>query len=95
VVGSPRSAQRQLGNAVPSALAERLGLEIRRQLLGDARIGSDRLVLLPARRPGAPPPETVTKVPTKYRSLVGAHEAHPGTGLGYAASIRAGGNARP
>lgn len=35
IVGSLRSAQKQLGNAVPAALTEVLGLEIRKQLFGD------------------------------------------------------------
>jgi DNA (cytosine-5)-methyltransferase 1 len=88
VLGGYRSALRQLGNAVPSALAERLGLEIRRQLFGEAAIDSSALTLLPARRGNVPPPEPVAPVPKRYHALSGAHEAHPGTGLGYGAQAR-------
>jgi DNA (cytosine-5)-methyltransferase 1 len=88
ISGSLRSVQRQLGNAVPSALAERLALEIRRQLLGDAQISSAKLSLAPRRRPNMPPPEDVFPVPSKYLMLSGRHAPHPGTGLGYGASSR-------
>jgi DNA (cytosine-5)-methyltransferase 1 len=89
IVGNLRSAQRQLGNAVPSALAERLALEIRRQLLGEADVRSDRLTLLPQWREDVPPAEPVTAVPRKYHSMVGVHQAHPGTGKGPGALARA------
>lgn len=88
IVGNRRSAQRQLGNAVPSAVSERLALEIRRQLLGDGHIRSDRLTLLPERREDVPPPEKVAAVPRKYHSMVGDHTAHPGTGRGPGALAR-------
>ena len=45
-----RTAQRLIGNAVPSALAELLGLEIRRQLLGE-RVEEDVSLLPSATRP--------------------------------------------
>jgi DNA (cytosine-5)-methyltransferase 1 len=88
IEGPLRSVQRQVGNAVPSALAERLALEIRRQLLGHAYVPSDRPSLLPARRDDAPPPEAVAPVSRRYLALAGNHEAHPGTGLGYGAQRR-------
>lgn len=88
IVGGYRAAQRQLGNAVPSALAERLALEIRGQLLGDVHVSSDRLKLLPAPRVDVPPPEPVHAVPQRFLSLIGQHEAHPGTGRGYGAIRR-------
>lgn len=91
VVGSLRSVQRQLGNAVPSALAERLALEIRRQLLGEHDAKSHRITLIPARRVGVPDEEPLQPVARKYLSLVGPHEAHPGTGRGYGAIRRAAG----
>lgn len=87
VVGSRVAYQRQIGNAVPSALAELLGRAILQQLLG-ARAPRGRLRLLPERRLPVPPPEPVTPVPRKYAHLVGEHEAHPGTGKGYAALAR-------
>lgn len=88
VIGDLRSAQRQLGNAVPSALAEKLALEIRRQLLGEVTVRSDSLTLIPQRRRPIPPPERRKRVPAKYRELVGDHAAHPGTGQGYGALRR-------
>ncbi len=84
IVGSRVSVQRQLGNAVPSLLAEVLAREIRVQLLGGRRPRSE-LRLLPQRRGPAPPPEPVTAVPQEFLHLEGEHEAHPGTGKGYRA----------
>jgi DNA (cytosine-5)-methyltransferase 1 len=89
IIGNQRSAQRQLGNAVPSALAERLALEIRRQLLGGIGVRSGDLSLLPQRRCDIPPPEPVAGVPHKYHTMVGKHDAHPGTGKGPGALARA------
>jgi DNA (cytosine-5)-methyltransferase 1 len=88
VVGTLSEAQRQIGNAVPSALAEILALEIRRQLL-DQRVTSKNSTLLPPKRSRIPKPEPTQPVPKKYRQLAGAHEPHPGTGMGYAAQRRA------
>jgi DNA (cytosine-5)-methyltransferase 1 len=88
IVGNLRSAQRQLGNAVPSALAERVALEIRRQLLGEPAVTSKQLSLVPDRRLEAPAEERVATVPPKYLGLVGRHQAHPGTGRGYGAMRR-------
>lgn len=88
VVGGFRSAQRQLGNAVPSALAERLALEIRRQLLGEQYVDSEQVTLLPFRRGTPPEPEHVAPVPRALLALIGHHEPHPGTGLGYGALRR-------
>ncbi len=86
VLGNVASVQRQLGNAVPSALAEVLARAMRRQLLGDKISLDSRLI--PTPRLPIPDPEPVRTVPFKYRHLVGNHEAHPGTGQGYAASRR-------
>jgi DNA (cytosine-5)-methyltransferase 1 len=86
ILGNVASVQRQLGNAVPSALAEVLARAMRRQLLGDKISLASRLVPSP-RRP-IPAPETPRAVPFKYRHLVGDHEAHPGTGRGYSATRR-------
>jgi DNA (cytosine-5)-methyltransferase 1 len=79
--------QRLIGNAVPSALAEMLALEIRAQLLGGRRRDAS-LRLLPPRRADAPAPEAVARVPEKYLDLAGCHEAHPGTGKGHRAIAR-------
>lgn len=84
IVGSRVSVTRQLGNAVPSLLAEVLGREIRTQLLGRG-LPRGRLRLLPQRRKPIPPPEPVGAVPQDLMHLVGDHEAHPGTGKGYRA----------
>jgi DNA (cytosine-5)-methyltransferase 1 len=84
IVGSRGSVQRQLGNAVPSLLAEVLAREIRAQLLGRGRPRGE-LHLLPQRRGPAPPEEPIGDVPPEYLHLEGEHEAHPGTGKGYRA----------
>jgi DNA (cytosine-5)-methyltransferase 1 len=86
IVGQRGSAQRQLGNAVPSLLAEVIGRAIRHQLLGQ-RVPT-RLKLLPPRRTPVPPPERVRAVPKKFHVLVGEHAPHPGTGRGHGASRR-------
>lgn len=88
VIGDRRSAQRQLGNAVPAALAEFLGLEIRRQLLLDDVV-TQPLRLAPSRTSVPPPPERVLGVPQQYLHLEGAHRAHPGTGKGPARRVAA------
>jgi DNA (cytosine-5)-methyltransferase 1 len=89
VLGSVSAAQRQVGNAVPSALAEVIGWEIRRRLLGDAHLGPVDPSLIPEQRRDIPPPEPVLPVAQKYLHLRGEHEAHPGTGKGNRASLRA------
>jgi len=69
---------------VPSLLAEILGREILTQLLGrPAPITPP--TLLPPRREPIPPPAPVLPVPAAYRSLIGDHAPHPGTGKGPAA----------
>ncbi len=91
IVGDRRSAQRQLGNAVPAALAEFLGLQIRRQLLLDDA-SPHTLTLAPRATTIAPPPEPLLNIPPEYLYLQGAHAAHPGTGKGPAripAALRA------
>jgi len=86
VVGNLFSVQRQIGNAVPSALAEVMAIAIRRQLLGDEVETSTTLI--PTQRLPIPLPEPIKAVPRKYRDLVGDHEDHPGTGQGFAAKRR-------
>ena len=80
-------AQRLLGNAVPSLLAEVLGIEIRKQFLGDVRMPR-KLKLLPRHRGPPPAPELVKSVPSTYRALIGTHAEHPGEGLGRGAARR-------
>jgi DNA (cytosine-5)-methyltransferase 1 len=87
IVGSVSAAHKQVGNAVPSALAEILGLEIRRQLFGDDNI-KVQATLIPPKRSDTPPPEPVAKVPKQYRDLVDEHADHPGEGRGPGAARR-------
>ena len=88
VVVGPRNAYyRQIGNAVPSLVAEVLGREIRAQMLGCA-VDSPLGLLPPVRQP-IPPPGPVERVHRKYLGLAGDHSPHPGTGKGHAAMARA------
>ena len=77
--------QRMVGNAVPSLVAERLGREIRRQLL-DAPINKP-LRFLPVKRKTVPAAEKVAPLPAKYRPLIGQHADHPGEGKGISGEI--------
>lgn len=87
IEGPDPSARRQVGNAVPAAIGELIGLALKSQVLGvDADL---RLSLLPARRDDCPEPEPTAPVPTKYLYLAKLeHRAHPGTGLGPSALKR-------
>jgi DNA (cytosine-5)-methyltransferase 1 len=86
VLGNLAAVQRQLGNAVPSVLAEVLARSMRRQLLGDRVDLRPRLA--PASRGPVPEAEPVREVLPKYLHLMGSHAAHPGTGQGPAAAAR-------
>lgn len=67
VKGGPSNVQRQIGNAVPSLLAEVLGREIKRQFFGlDSRRPPK---LLPSSRKPVPAPEPVRKAPAKYKPV--------------------------
>jgi DNA (cytosine-5)-methyltransferase 1 len=80
-IDSPRvEVQRQIGNAVPSLLAEVLGRALREQVCG-GRI-SEPLRLAVPRRGTPPPPEPTQDVPRQYLALIGDHAPHPGTGKG-------------
>ncbi len=48
--GSAISARRQIGNAVPSAIGELIGKEIRKQIFGERSIELDKLELIPKKR---------------------------------------------
>ena len=87
ITGSRGEVQRQVGNAVPSLLAEVIGRAIRTQLLGLRALRAEPRLLPPSRSP-APPPEGLQPVPAAFRKLRGNHEAHPGTGKGYGAQAR-------
>jgi DNA (cytosine-5)-methyltransferase 1 len=86
VLGNLAAVQRQLGNAVPSAVGEILARAIRCQLL-DEPVDTGSTLLPKPRRP-VPEPEAIQPVPRKYHRLVGEHAAHPGTGKGYGARSR-------
>lgn len=88
VTGSRSAYTRQIGNAVPSALTERLGLEIRTHLLKDKKAAMAPVTLVPKTRETIPTAEPVCEVPEKYYPLVGDHSAHPGTGKGFGARRR-------
>jgi DNA (cytosine-5)-methyltransferase 1 len=79
-VGGRMSIQKQLGNAVPSLLAEVLARAIAEQFFGVEFNGPPRLAV-PPKRP-VPPPLKPDAVPQKFLGLVGEHEDHPGEGLG-------------
>jgi len=89
VLGSLAAVQRQVGNAVPSALAEVIALHIRARLLGGRSAEGLEPTLIPLRRTDLPPPEPVGRVPKKYLALMGDHAEHPGTGKGNRAIQRA------
>ena len=87
VIGGIGDVQRQLGNAVPSLLAEVLARAIAKQLLnvsGD----QDELTLALPPASAVPAAEQITDVPAVYLELLGEHDPHPGTGKGYRASAR-------
>lgn len=85
VVGTNADAQKQLGNAVPSLLAEVLARAMVEQLLDGGAKFAEPILALPA-APSAPEPNPLMAVPDKYLKLRGRHEAHPGTGRGYRAA---------
>ncbi|MEQ1568127.1 MAG: DNA cytosine methyltransferase [Myxococcota bacterium] len=86
IVGDRRSAQRQVGNAVPCLLAEVIGEALRCQFFE----GSVRARMSLQRPPIAsmPGPEPVAAVPEVFLRLRGTHAAHPGEGLGPGARSR-------
>ncbi|QFU75347.1 DNA cytosine methyltransferase [Halioglobus maricola] len=88
IVGNCMMSHRQVGNAVPSALAEVLGREIRRQFFEETQV-STIPTLLPQRQKRTPSVSPVAPVAKKYEHLIGDYEEHPGTGRGPGASRRA------
>lgn len=88
VMGTIQTAQKQIGNAVPSALAEVLARAINNQFLGGKLDPGPTLA--PSHKTPVPPAEPLAKVPKKFHALIGDHSAHPGTGKGHQASKRAG-----
>lgn len=86
VLSSRKSAVQQIGNAVPSAIGEILGLEIRRQFFGERL--NKQPSLIPQNREDCPPPEPIAPVPSCYLSLRGNYPDHPGPGMGPGARKR-------
>ncbi len=78
--GHYKIAHRQIGNAVPPLIGYLLGLEIRRQLLGE-RVRKTSKFSFNARSscPRRSPTKNVKK---HYLPLQGKHRDHPGTGKG-------------
>ena len=86
--GGRVSIQRQLGNAVPSLMAEVLARAIAQQLFG-ATYEDEPKLSVPLNRP-IPTPEPLGTVPKDFLDLVGEHPDHPGEGRGAAARRRSG-----
>jgi DNA (cytosine-5)-methyltransferase 1 len=81
IEGSYFSARRQVGNAVPSAVGELLGLVMRREVFGEGGVDL-KLSLIPELLEAQPRRHPVRKVPDKYHALRGVHADHPGVGKG-------------
>lgn len=89
VLGDVLAAHLQLGNAVPSAMAEILGREMRRQFFDEAI--ELTATLLPTQRDDCPAPEDpapASSLPAEILALAGDHAEHPGTGRGPGARAR-------
>ncbi len=81
IEGSYLSARRQVGNAVPSAVGELLGLAIRNGTSGEGD-STYKLSLVPELVGEQPRRHPVQGVPEKYHSMRGSHADHPGVGKG-------------
>jgi DNA (cytosine-5)-methyltransferase 1 len=68
VLGGVSEVQKQIGNAVPSAIAEMLGLEIRRQFFGH-KVNSTDLSLIPSKAKIEPVETKVARVSKKYLDM--------------------------
>lgn len=80
ISGPQVEIQRQIGNAVPSLMAEILARSIGSQFFGKKY---HNMPLLSVPRKGCIPlPEKLKPVPNKYNHLVGEHSPHPGPGMG-------------
>lgn len=81
-----RSVRRQIGNAVPCALAEFVGSVIRSQFLDQET--AYRATFVPKKRSDCPKRHPVQTVPQHYLALRGSHPQHPGEGRGPGAQRR-------
>lgn len=81
--GAERVQTRLVGNATPPLLAEVVGRAILENLnLGYRQHMGELPRLRIGRGPQPPPPRPPAPVPDHYKSLIGTHAAHPGTGQG-------------
>jgi DNA (cytosine-5)-methyltransferase 1 len=82
IVGDRRAVQKQVGNAVPCAIAHLMGQEIRRQMLDQTRVRR-KAVFLPNRLLTLlPSPILPSSLPEEFHVLRGSYAPHPGTGKG-------------
>ena len=86
VLGTRTEAHKQIGNAVPSALAELVGLKMRARFFGESEFETAIASLIPPKSKKRPKPTPTTPVLPKYLEFSGSHSAHPGTGKGYGVS---------
>jgi DNA (cytosine-5)-methyltransferase 1 len=84
--GDYLAARRQVGNAVPPALAEAVARQIA-ATLREEKITRDLVLAIPSRG-CAPAPAIPEEVAANFRTLIGTHAAHPGNGKGPAALLR-------
>lgn len=69
VLGGNSNVQKQIGNAVPSAIGELLGKEIRRQFFGE-RISSKNLKLIPNYNEDEFEVNFIKRIPKEYKELI-------------------------
>lgn len=86
IASSRVEIQRQIGNAVPSLLAEVLARSIHQALSGKESAPNLKLAVTPAVM--TPKAERLKPVPAEFLHLKGEHEAHPGTGKGRSYRIK-------
>jgi DNA (cytosine-5)-methyltransferase 1 len=81
IEGSRLSVQKQIGNAVPSLMAEVIARELAIQIFEEKGTGTNPTLKVELKRP-FPPEEPVFPVCKKYKKHIGKHAAHPGIGRG-------------